>query len=448
MMIMNMKINRIAQGTFWILVYILITLAPVLILLAGDPPPGREFWRDFSVALGYCGLTMWMLQFVLTARFKVIKAPYGSDIVYFFHKQISLVAYGLVLAHIILLFLFSPRLINLLNIFTAPWRARAGVISMVAITALILTSIYRKKWKIEYNRWRIWHGILAIAAVSLGFAHVYLVGYYLNTPIKQELWIVYSAFWIGLIFYVRVYKPWQLLKFPYMVNEVIAERGGVYTLTLIPKKGKAMKFQAGQFAWITSGQTPFSDAEHPFTIASSAEKPHSLSFSIKELGDFTGTIKNLRKGQLVYVDGPFGAFSYERHPHAEGYLFIAGGIGITPMMSMLRTLADRRDTRRLVLLYANKTWEGITFREELDALQEKLNLKVTHVLEAPPDDWTGEKGFINARIVREHLPPAREPNTWEVFLCGPPPMMNAIEKAMPAAGVGIGDYHLEKFDLV
>ncbi len=176
-----MKTKRILQGTFWIILYILLTLAPVLILLLGTPPPGREFWRDFSVALGYCAISMWMLQFVLTARFKVIKAPYGSDIVYYFHKQISIVSYFLVLAHILILFIISPRLIALLNFFTAPLRARAALISLIAISALILTSIYRKKWKIEYNRWRIWHGILAIAAVSLAFAHIYLVGYYLNT---------------------------------------------------------------------------------------------------------------------------------------------------------------------------------------------------------------------------------------------------------------------------
>ena len=81
--------KRIFQGIFWIGVYLLITLAPLFILLAGPRPAGREFWRDLSVGLGYSGFAMVGLQFVLTARFKVIKAPYGSDIVYFFHRQIS-----------------------------------------------------------------------------------------------------------------------------------------------------------------------------------------------------------------------------------------------------------------------------------------------------------------------------------------------------------------------
>ena len=445
---MGMNNKRLLQGIFWVFLYILLTLAPLFILLVGNPPPGREFWRDFSVALGYCGITMWMLQFVLTARFKIIKAPYGSDIVYYFHKQISIVSYFLVLAHILILFIFSPELINLLNFFTAPLRARAALISLIAITALILTSINRKKWRIEYNRWRIWHGILAIAAVSLAFAHIYLAGYYLNTLLKRELWVIYSLFWIGLIFYVRVYKPWVLIRNPFLVEEVTPERGGAYTLVLKPKNAKVFHFQAGQFAWLTANNTPFSDAEHPFTIASSAENRDSISFTIKELGDFTSSIKILRPGQDVYVDGPFGSFSCERHSHAKGYMFIAGGVGITPMISMLRSLADREDKRPLVLIYANKNWEVITFREEIQALQQRLNLKVIHVLENPPGNWSGETGFVNAEIIKKNLPGDLSPNTWEVFICGPLPMMNAVENAMPSAGVSIGDFHSERFDLV
>ncbi len=262
------------------------------------------------------------------------------------------------------------------------------------------------------------------------------------------MWIVYSLFWIGLIFYVRVYKPWILIRNPFLVAEVTPEQGGAYSLLLKPKKDKVFRFQAGQFAWLTANNSPFSDAEHPFTIASSAENRKTVSFTIKELGDFSSSIKSLKPGQEVYVDGPFGAFTYERHLHAEGFMFIAGGIGITPMMSMLRSLADREDKRPLVLLYANRNWEGITFREEVQALQQRLNLKVIHVLENPPDDWVGDKGFITAELIMKNLPEGLKPNIWEVFICGPLPMMNAVENMMPTVGVSVGDFHSERFDLV
>jgi predicted ferric reductase len=380
------RTQRILRASLWVSLYIMLTLAPILVLLVGVRPAGREFWRDFSVALGYCGLAMWMLQFVLTARFKRVKSPFGSDAIYYFHRQISLASFLLVLLHPLILFVFSPPLLSLLNPVTAPWRARMGIAGLVASAALILTSVFRRAWKIEYTRWRVWHGVLAVLAVGLAFSHVYLAGYYLNTPWKKELWIVYSAFWVGLLLWVRVLKPSWLLANPWVISRVAGERGGATSIFLRKSKGPAARFLPGQFAWLTAEASPFADAEHPFSISSSAEMRQEICFTIKELGDFTSRVRHLARGMTVYVGGPFGAFSCDRHPHANGFLFVAGGIGVTPIMSMLRTLADREDRRPLVLLYANKTWDAVTFREEIEGIAARLNLHLVHVLEKPPRD--------------------------------------------------------------
>lgn len=443
-----MRTRRILQGIFWVVVYLALTLAPLLILLVGQRPPGRALYRDFSVALGFAGLAMMALQFALTARFRFLKAPYGSDIVYFFHRQISLVAFVLILAHPLLLFVFDPQTLGLLNVFSAPWRARAAVTATVALIALVLISIFRKQWKIEYTQWRIWHGFLAAAAVGLGLVHAVLVGYYINTPAKQVLWVGYGLFWVGLLMWVRVIKPLILLRRPYVLEEVRPERGSAWTLVMRPDGHRGFRFQPGQFAWITAGSSPFADAEHPFSISSSAEDPQRLSMTIKALGDFTRTVKDLKPGQRVYLDGAFGAFSVDRHPHARGFVFIAGGIGITPMMSMLSTLADRGDRRPLWLLYANRDWESVTFREELEALKQRLDLRVIHFLETPPADWQGETGFINAEKLARLLPPERTQNVYEMFICGPKPMMDAVEKALVEIKVPLGDFHSERFDMV
>ena len=443
-----MKTRRILQGIFWVVVYLALTLAPLLILLVGQRPPGRALYRDFSVALGFAGLAMMALQFALTARFRFLKAPYGSDIVYFFHRQISLVAFVLILAHPLLLFVFDPQTLGLLNVFSAPWRARAAVTATLALIALVLISIFRKQWKIEYTQWRIWHGFLAAAAVGLGLVHAVLVGYYINTPAKQVLWVGYGLFWVGLLVWVRVIKPLLLLRRPYVIEEVRPERGSAWTLVMRPDGHRGFRFHPGQFAWITAGSSPFADAEHPFSISSSTEDPKRLSMTIKALGDFTSTVKDMQPGLRVYLDGAFGSFSVDRHPHARGFVFIAGGIGITPMMSMLSTLADRGDRRPLWLLYANRDWESVTFREELEALKQRLDLRVIHFLEDPPADWQGETGYINAEKLARHLPPERAQNMYEMFICGPKPMMDAVEKALVQIKVPMGDFHSERFDMV
>ena len=103
------------RGTVWVIVYLLFILAPLFALLLGTLPPPRDFWTEFSVALGYAGLAMMGLQFGLTARFRYVTEPWGEDVIYHFHRQISLIAVGLVVAHPLILFVVRPELLALLN---------------------------------------------------------------------------------------------------------------------------------------------------------------------------------------------------------------------------------------------------------------------------------------------------------------------------------------------
>jgi 3-phenylpropionate/trans-cinnamate dioxygenase ferredoxin reductase subunit len=433
-------------AAFWLAAYVLLVSLPLLVLKIGPTPPGRGFWREFSVGLAFSGLAMMSLQFLLTARFRRLKAPYGSDVVYLFHEKVSYVAIGLVLSHPLILFVNNPDTLNLLNLVQAPWRARWGVTALLILVGAIALSRWRKRFRLSYERWRIWHGVLTTAAVALAMAHVAGVGYYVSSPWKQALWTAYGVSIVGLIAYVRVGKPILQLRHPYKVVEVHPERGSSWTLVLEPDRHRGLRFEPGQFAWITVWDSPFRDHEHPFSFSSSAEEKSHFSFTIKALGDFTSRIKDLVPGETVYVDGPHGAFSIDRHPHAPGHVFIAGGIGITPIMSMLRTLADRRDQRPLTLLYANKAWDGITFRDEVEGMQEQLNLRVIHVLESPPEDWAGERGYLTQALLEASLP--QETRKAEHFICGPAPMMDAVERNLVRMGVARGDIHTERFNLV
>ena len=139
-----------------------------------------------------------------------------------------------------------------------------------------------------------------------------------------------------------------------------------------------------------------------------------------------------------------GAFTIGNR--ADMHVLVAGGIGITPMMSMIRTLADRRDPRPLVLPYGSKDWESVTFREELEALRSRLDLRVVHVLAQPPEGWTGEHGHITADMFRRHLPPDHAAH--EYFICGPDPMMDAIEAALAELRVPLSRYHSERYSFV
>lgn len=438
--------SPVAIAFGWIGAYIFITLLPLLILLIYPPLTGRGFWIDLSVALGFIALAMMALQFALTARINRIEASYGVDIILQFHRYISLVAFTFVLIHPLILFVVQPETLQLLNFFTALWRARMAVLATLALITLVVTSVWRQQLKIPYEPWRTLHGILAVLTVGLGLGHAIGVGNYLGLFWKAVLWTAIALTAIWLLIYVRLVKPWLMLKKPYLVEEVRPEVGNVWTLALRPIGHEGFRFQPGQFAWITLEISPFRMREHPFSMSSNGDNTEKIEFSIKALGDFTNTIKDVSPGTKAFLDGPYGVFTTDRYEDTSGFVLIAGGIGITPMISMLITHAERGDERPYLLIYASKHWEDITFREELNELKKKLDLTIIHVLKEPAEDWSGESGYVDKELLQRYVPKRRA--TRQYFICASPKMMEQVEMALHQLQVPPTNIHMEHFNLV
>ena len=440
------------QGAFWIFVYLAVAVAPLVFAWSG-PEPGRGFLINFSVALGFVGLAMMGLQFALVARFKTVSAPFGMDVVLQYHRQMAYVALLFILAHPVLLFVEDTRFLALLDPVTAPLRAKMAVTSTVALLVLVALSVWRKKLRMSYELWQLAHGLLGVLIIVTALTHVFLVGYYVDEPWERALWLAMSAGFVLLLVWVRVVRPLQRRRNPWRVEEVIAERGETYTIALKQRNENDFSFEPGQFAWIMAGQSPFATTQHPFSISSSAERTDRVTLSVKAAGDFTSSISALKPGTTVYLDGPHGAFTIDRH-EGPGFVFIGAGVGVTPLMSMLRTLADRGDVRPCYLFLGNRNQENITFREEIEGLKSKLNLEVVHVLSRPEEGWEGEKGRIDASVLsrgltggeHRHLP--QRCRRLVYFICGPDAMMDATEDALTRLGVPAERVHTERFGMV
>lgn len=436
----------ILSALFWFGAYLVVVTAPLFVLLFGPTPPPGGFWLDFAMALGFAALAMMGVQFILTARFRHATAPFGIDIIYYFHRFLAIFALMIVVLHYLIIRINNPAILGTANPADAPAHMTAGRVAIVLFAFLIISSLARRRLGIAYERWRWMHALGATTAFALALWHVLGAGYYVGTYWKQVLWTGYGLFWIALIGHVRIVRPWLLMRKPYRVAEVRRERGDVFTLALEPVGHAGMQFQPGQFAWLTLGDSPFALKEHPFSIASSAARTGAIEFGIKEVGDFTRAASTAQPGQRAFLDGPYGAFSTERHPAAPGYVFIAGGIGIAPIMSMLRTLADRGDQRPLILFYGNWNWERVLYREELETLATRLNLQVVHIIGEPPDDWRGERGLPTQAMLERHLPANR--GELHCFLCGPTAMTQAAENWLAALGIRPAHIHNELFEWV
>jgi len=275
---------------------------------------------------------------------------------------------------------------------------------------------------------------------------MFKVNYYMSLTYQKVLWLGLTGIWVLIILYIRVARPIIMLKQPYVVERVVEERGDSWTLWLKPDGHDGFDFQAGQFAWITN-ESPFIFRENPFSFSTSSDRDDNLfGFTIKELGDFTSTIKELKPGDTVYVDGPYGTFNLDEH-YENRLVLIAGGIGSAPVLSILRTMKDRGREKPVIFFYGNPTWDSVIYREELEALEKSIDLKVVHVLEHPPAGWEGEKGFITAEILKRHLPEDYQQWEYLFFLCGPMPMIQAVEGALADLDVSTTRIFSEKYEM-
>ncbi len=435
--------NLVVRGALWIGVFLGVTLAPLVFAVIGVSGPGRGFWTEFSAALGFIALSLMGLEFALVARFRAVAAPFGSDSLVQFHRAVGLVGLSLIVVHIaisapwdLVIRPFDPD---------TPARVRWALLATLALLALIGSSVWRTRLRLSYERWNVLHALLAVTAIVASLMHALLVDYYLNTTWKRLLWIAMAAAFGTVLVWVRIAKPALLWSKPWTVERVTPERGDTTTLTLRSDGHDGFDFLPGQYAWFAIGRSPFALTKHPFSFSSSSEAQGTVQVSIKSLGDFTSTVADLEVGTKVYIDGPHGVFSPDLY-EGPGFGLIAGGVGITPTMSILRTLADRDDRRPVVAFVASNNWDDVTFREELELHAQRDNVTVVHTLGDAPDDWNGETGRLDAEMMRRHLPQRYQ--RWQYFICGPDAMMDAMEVALDALDVPPDRVHTERFGWV
>jgi predicted ferric reductase len=437
----------LTRSGLWVALYVLLALYPLLWLAAVPVPRGASFRDDLGGALGFLALSMMAMQFLLTARFAWLAPPFGTDLVYAFHRHVTAAMLAFAVLHPLVLMGWDlSSWWSMLLPWDGPWSMGAGVVSLYALIVVSVTSYLRRRLRFPYDAWRRVHGVLALVAVVLGLWHGLEARRLLEAPVVRWLWLLWTLGWAALILRVRLLKPATLLGNPYQVKEIRPEPGDAVTLVLDPYKHEGFRFRSGQFAWLSLGNSPFTACEHPFSIASSSQRSPRVEMLIKAAGDFTrGLAERVRPGDLAYVDGPFGTMSIDAVPDEDGYVFIAGGVGLAPCLSMIRTLADRGDRRQHALVYASVEWDKTPHIDTLKALQEKLSLKVVHVVERPPPGWGGESGFVTQAMLTRVLP---LDGRRSYFICGPPRMMDVVENALARMGIPLGQIHSERFDLV
>lgn len=417
----------------WIAAYMFAMLAPVALLAVG-PQRGGDRLDLFALYAGYVAFTAYALQLVLPARLPAPTRTFGIPVLLRVHRQVGSLVLLFAVLHAATFAIHHDRYRAwLLWPFDDEPRAWLGWIGIVALLLLLVTTWWRRLLHIPFEAWRLLHVLLGVVGTGAAFSHALVISWYsAYAPVR---WYLVGLFVLGVasVAYLRLVRPFVRLAAPYAVVDVIAERGGATTLRLQAVDHPGVPFVPGQFAWLKVQGGTYSLDEHPFSFASSADDPARPSFTIRAVGDFTRDVAGIGPGTTVLLDGPHGSWT-PALPEA-GYVLVVAGIGITPAMSVLRTIASRRDGRPVTLLYGARHWDEVTFRDELEQLAARtdLDVDVVIVLSRPHEGWGGAVGRLDAATLPMLLPP--DAGARNVLVCGAAQMVDGVLDALNRIGV-------------
>ncbi|MEP6859671.1 MAG: ferric reductase-like transmembrane domain-containing protein [Deltaproteobacteria bacterium] len=340
-----------------------------------------------------------------------------------------------------------------------------GFGALVIMTPLALTSTDAMVSRLGAKRWKLLHRLTYVAVAAGGY-HYYLqaksdkrqpdayliaIGLLLayrfiskELDLRRDLRLAHAklnatktaspkkkAFWSGTLKLSRIFQ----------------ETPDVKTFRFVNPDGGSLPFEhtAGQYINLKltiDGKR----VNRSYTIASSPTRSAYCEISVKRAANGYGS-KHLhdtwQEGQLVQVSAPAGKFFFAGH-EAEKIVLIAGGIGITPMMSVVRSLTDRGWAGQIYLVFSVRKQADIVFAHEIMDLQERhQNLHVLITLSNETDAaWTGARGQVTKELLAEFIPDFKH---GPVMLCGPDPMMTAMRALVGSMGVPDAEIHQEAF---
>ncbi len=431
-------------------VYYLAPLAVVALAYVVNPTIVSDPFLWAALIAGVLGYSWLMIQLVLSARLKWLERGIGQDRLLIFHRTMAPLSLILLIVHLaVKLWLYPASLQVASGLVVFIGFGLVGFVSVALFNGsskmplfAALQKLVYGKLRLQYHQVKNLHNGTFLLAIIM-FLHVIGSSTAAYSTVLRLYFILLFAVSAGVYIDHKLLRPGMRSPI-YRVVDVSRPSDQVTNIGFEHVKGRPVRHAPGQFAfyWFLKG-VPGKE-EHPFTISAGADESASgkrLSFTAKSLGDFTEALPQVQKGDLLKVNGPYGIFSYRFLQEQQPMVWIAGGIGITPFLSMARTLAVEKNPARPLLLWNARRPEDFIYLDEL-----KASAEVVQLLDNQEAEWDGMRGkmtkaFLQGVLTEDHL------NRAVFFICGPPAMMAAVRTNLSGLGVDNSRMLWERFAL-
>jgi len=412
-----------------------------------DTPDGSlHSWATRLTAAGdltgLVGTFLVLVQVVLMGRLPPLERLLGMDRLAVWHRRNGQYAICLLVAHA-LFTIWGYGLTDHTGAVTEAKRVvldypdmLAATVGLALLVLIGVVSVRAARRRLRYQTWYFIH-LYAYVAIALSFAHQFATGTDFSThPANRVLWVALYIVAFGLLIEYRIVAPIQsCARRRLRVAGVVPEGPDVVSVYVTGRDLEDLEAESGQFfLWRFLTRDRWWQA-HPFSL-SAAPNPDWLRFTAKQSGDFTADLDSLEPGTKVIAEGPYGAFT-ERRRTRRKVLFIAGGIGITPIRALLESLPARKGD--LTLVYRVSAEHDVVLRSELDQIASRRGAAV-HYLVGP----RGSAADLDARRLAGLCDDVRDR---DVYLCGPSGFTEYVRSVLDETGVPAARIHTEEFEL-
>ncbi len=400
---------------------------------------GAELVTSIARLTGLLGAYLALIQVVLLARIPWLERLVGFDRLTIVHRWNGHACIVLIVAHTLLsvwgyaLFddvSFVHEVDTMLTggVYPGMVTATIGTALLVAVGA---TSVAVARRNLSYEWWYAVH-LAAYAGIALAWFHQIPTGNDLALGgVAADYWRALYAATLAVLVVFRILVPVvNAFRYRLRVDSVVPESPDVVSLRLTGRRLERLDARSGQFflwRFLTPGRWWES---HPFSLSEAPGR--TFRITAKAVGDFSRGLASIEPGTRVVAEGPFGVFTSDAR-HRDKVLLVAGGIGITPIRALLEELDGD-----VVVLYRVLREEDVVFRDELDGLGARVEIVTGDHTDASGHD------LLSAEHLRELVPDVAER---DVFVSGPPAMVETIVANVRDAGVPRRQVHIERFAL-
>ncbi len=422
------------------IIILILLISPIMIWLSYSPESIRNPIIALAKFNAFMAISTLSINFLLSTRLKVFDTLFkGLDRMYRVHKVIGRLSLFFIIFHPIFLIVSNYQNMDIVLTYILPIGPFEIAIGVFAVYIFLILLSLTVAITLPYHWWHNSHKIFGIVLLFAGF-HAFLSGSDIGSFPMLRFWVIYLwslgiVSWLYMLLFYKLLGP----RFKVIIDKV-NHFEDVTELTF--NKPKRFNYKPGQYLFIRFPRFEGYKELFPFSISSDPSQKN-MRISIKRTGDFTSKqIPQLKKGDKAIIMGPYGKFGENCLKHDNDMLWIAGGIGITPFLSLAKHESKHPSGRNIILIWVTKD-KSTAFHDKELITETKQNEKLKYI------SWFSSKnGRLNITEIEKIIKNKIDLKNIKILMCGPPPMIYILSRDFHKLGVTYHNIIFEDFNML